>query len=94
MAAIRSGWRWLQCVRLCTGGTVGTACEKAVDKFCEFSPQHIQCCAVAKDACQFGHEDDPDKLEQCVVEFVKCGATKPKKIPPPPSDFPENGKFL
>jgi len=72
----------------------GEGCERAVEKFCEFGPQHTQCCALQKDACMFGNEEDQDKLMECQVDFVKCQATKPKKIPSPPSDFPKNGKLF
>jgi hypothetical protein len=54
----------------------------------------MQCCATAKDQCLFKADDDPDKQEQCVAEYLKCGTKKPKGIPPPPSDFPKDGKLL
>jgi RHS repeat-associated protein len=71
----------------------GTACEKAVEKFCDFGPQHRSCCELQRLACQDGNEEDYDKMMQCQAEALQCGLTKPKEIPGPPNDFPKKGKL-
>jgi RHS repeat-associated protein len=71
----------------------GAACEKAVEKFCDFGPQHRTCCELQRLACQDGNEEDYDKMMQCQAEALQCGLSKPKEIPGPPNDFPKKGKL-